>query len=165
MAQGRDGNAVHACGVEYRGTWRDCDLLAVDREFDERAQICLEAAVAAGAVGRGCAIVKQTLEGHSRRTMCASNSSRKCFITDAIGAGTTCPSPQIEVSRSASDSSSINAISNEDPCPCVQPVSKSTNFCEPTRHGTHFPHDSFRKNELSLVPALTKAQGRVILNR
>ena len=32
-----------------------------------------------------------------------------------------------------------------DPLPCVQPVRISTIFCEPMRHGTHFPQDSLRK--------------------
>ena len=32
------------------------------------------------------------------------------------------------------------------PLPCVQPVRISTIFCDPIRHGTHFPHDSLRKN-------------------
>src|ERR1700678_2752578 len=63
-----------------------------------------------------------------------------------MGAGTTCPRPQMEVRRRAFDSSSISTRSLAEPFPCVHAESMATNFCEPTRQGTHFPHDSFLKN-------------------
>jgi len=56
---------------------------------------------------------------------------------------------KIDVSRSASESSSISPMSLEDPSPMVHAVSRSTIFCEPTRHGTHFPQDSLRKNRVA----------------
>src|SRR2546425_12815551 len=59
-------------------------------------------------------LAKQTPDGHSWRVMCASTSSRKCFSTEAIGAGTTCPSPQIDVARSAWVSSSIKSSPADD---------------------------------------------------
>src|SRR5258708_23258121 len=34
--------------------------------------------------------------------------------------------------------------------PCVQRVSRSVSFCEPTLHGTHFPQDSLRKKRVAL---------------
>src|SRR5579863_8017932 len=52
----------------------------------------------------------------------------------------------MEVSLRASVKSSMRAMSAADPLPCVQPVKISTIFCDPMRHGTHFPHDSLRKN-------------------
>src|SRR6202521_5095832 len=56
------------------------------------------------------------------------------------------PRPQMEVSLSASVKSFTISKSAGVPLPWVQPVRMSTIFCEPTRHGTHFPHDSLRKN-------------------
>src|ERR1700693_1281085 len=44
----------------------------------------------------------------------------------------------------AVESSSTACASSFELCPAVQPLSISTIFCEPTRHGTHFPHDSLR---------------------
>ena len=101
---------IHICG--------DRNFVSVDRKFDEcgAAHAGLEAIAAI--FGRLSA-VKQMPDGHSRRDKCASTSSRKCFSTDEIGAGTTCPRPQIEVSRRASESSSIRLISFEDPSPMV----------------------------------------------
>ncbi len=52
----------------------------------------------------------------------------------------------MEASFSASVMSSIMGRSAADPLPCVQPVRMSTSFCDPMRQGTHFPHDSLRKN-------------------
>src|ERR1700689_949847 len=148
VAQGWDCNAIQAGCVKHSCTRGDRNFVSVDRKFDEcgAAHAGLEAIAAI--FGRLSA-VKQMPDGHSRRDKCASTSSRKCFSTDEIGAGTTCPRPQIEVSRRASESSSIRLISFEDPSPMVHPVSRSTIFCEPTLHGTHLPQDSLRKNRVA----------------
>src|SRR5580704_1533688 len=90
--------------------------------------------------------IGHTPSGHRRSTMCASISSRKCFSTDVIGECAHWPSPQMEVSFIASDSSSTSFKSAGVPFPCDHAVRMSTIFCDPIRHGTHFPHDSLRKN-------------------
>src|SRR4051794_29729170 len=78
--------------------------------------------------------------------MCCSISSRKCFSTLVIGVCANCPRPQMDASFIASDKSSTSCKSRGDPFPRVQSVSTSTIFCDPIRHGTHFPQDSLRKN-------------------
>ena len=67
-------------------------------------------------------------------------------MTDLMGAGTTWPRPQIEVRVSVSDSSSMTARFSARPRPRVMSVRMSTILADPTRQGTHFPHDSFLKN-------------------
>src|SRR5271168_975298 len=150
MAKRWDRDVMHPRRIENRRSGRDRDFFSVNREFYERAVVH---ARPWSAVAKLCAALSlvltphgQTRAGQLRCKMCASTSARKCFSTEAIGAGTTCPSPQIEVSRNAPESSSINAMSAAEPFPSVQPVNISTNFCEPTRQGTHLPHDSLRKN-------------------
>src|ERR1039457_6334407 len=69
----------------------------------------------------------------------------KCCITEVIGAGTTCPKPHMEVMRIAWNNSSHNCLSSGWDSPDDQADRMVTNFCEPTRHGTHLPHDSLRK--------------------
>ena len=98
VAQRRDGDSIHPCRVKHGRARGDADPLAVNRELHQGV----------GTHAMLPTLAKQTPDGHSRRVMCASTSSRKCFSTEAIGAGTTCPSPQIDVARSAWVSSSIN---------------------------------------------------------
>src|SRR5271156_3357388 len=163
VAQRGDADVVHACSVEYRGSGRDRDFSSVNREFYKRAGAHARTCLAAAKLCAALALVPtphgQTRAGQFRCKICASTSARKCFSTEAIGAGTTCPSPQIEVSRSAPESSSINATSATEPFPSVQPVNISTNFCEPTRQGTHLPQDSLRKNcvEFSAMSSMQRS--------
>src|ERR1039458_7680583 len=51
----------------------------------------------------------------------------------------------MEVMRIAWNNSSHNCMSSGLDSPDDQPDRMVTNFCEPTRHGTHLPHDSLRK--------------------
>src|SRR6266700_3997364 len=51
----------------------------------------------------------------------------------------------------AVESSSSNAMSPASDFPCVQAVSMSVIFCEPTRQGTHLPHDSLRKKRTAFT--------------
>src|SRR5271156_3151475 len=150
MAQRGNRDVMHPSGVEYRGSGRDGNFSSVNRKLYQRAgahvRTCLTAAKLCAALSLVPTPHGQTPAGQFRCKICASTSARKCFSTEAIGAGTTCPSPQIEVSRNAPESSSISAMSAAEPFPSVQPVNISTNFCEPTRQGTHLPHDSLRKN-------------------
>src|ERR1700683_1409518 len=154
---------MHARGVEYRCAGGHRDFSSVNRQFYEwaraHARTCLAFAKLCPRLSPAPSPQRQTSAGQLRCKICDSTSARKCFKTEAIGAGTTCPSPQIEVSRSAPESSSINAMSAAEPFPSVQPVSISTNFCEPTRHGTHLPQDSLRKNcvELSAMSSMQRS--------
>ena len=130
-----------------------CNFAAVDREFDQLRAALMPASPPHSRARTFAAPAKQMPDGHSRRVMCASTSSRKYFSTEAIGTGTTCPSPQIEVSRMRLGKFVEQApYRSEDARPCVQPASISTIFCEPTRQGTHLPHDSLRKNRMALAP-------------
>src|ERR1700691_4026654 len=150
VAKSGNPNRVCARCVKNRGSDRDRASSAVDRESCEwprpHASPGFAAAKLCTALPPARSPQGHTPAGHRRFKICASTSARKCFSTEAIGAGTTCPSPQIEVSRNAPESSSINATSAAEPFPSVQPVNISTNFCDPTRHGTHLPQDSLRKN-------------------
>src|SRR5690348_6764263 len=117
--------------------------LSFRRLFRAHGQIPTRLASPARAAGE-----KQIPLGHLPSRTCASTSLRKCFNTDCTGAGTICPSPQIDVRLMAWHSSSIKLRSasycfSETP-PRVQRTSKSVIFCDPTRQGTHFPHDSLR---------------------
>ncbi len=67
-------------------------------------------------------------------------------MTEVIGACTICPRPHMEVMRMASNNSSHSSRSPGLASPDVQPLKMLTSFCEPTRHGTHLPQDSLRKN-------------------
>src|SRR5271156_5202055 len=163
MAQRGDADVVHARGVEYSGSGGDRDFPSVNREFYKRAgahaRTCFAAAKLCAALSLVPTPHGQTRAGQLRCKTCDSTSPRKCFSTEAIGAGTTCPNPQIEVSRNAPESSSINATSAAEPFPSVQPVNISTNFCEPTRQGTHLPQDSLRKNcvEFSAMSSMQRS--------
>src|ERR1700733_13991399 len=163
VAKGGDLDVMHPRGVENRSSGRHRDFSAVNREFYQRARTHARPSFAAA---KPCAALLpdrapqgQTPAGQRRCKIWDSTSARKCFSTEAIGAGTTCPSPQIEVSRRAPESSSISATSAAEPLPSVQPVNISTNFCEPTRHGTHLPQDSLRKNcvELSAMSSMQRS--------
>ena len=147
VAERRDRDPVQPRGVEDRRPLRDRDVAAVDRERDR---------------ARSCA----ALQSGSRRrpgrcpSACASTSSGKCFMTDAIGTWTTWPRPQMEVIRSAWDSSSIERPGRAAPRrPFVHSVSMSASFGEPVRHGTHLPHDSLRKKRTELS-AMSSMQAR-----
>src|SRR5271155_1835348 len=163
MAQRGNCDVVHPRGVENRGSSGDGDFPSVNGKFHEwagaNARTCFAAAKLCAVLSPLLTPQGQTRAGQHRSKICASTSARKCFRTEAIGAGTTCPKPQIEVRRSAPESSSIKATSAADPLPCVQPVSISTNFCEPTRQGTHLPQDSLRKNcvEFSAMSSMQRS--------
>src|SRR5580704_19101475 len=136
-------DVVYPRGIEDRGSGRNCNLLAINGEFDER--ICAHERPKVEAVDLELlAPQAQTPAGHRRCDRCASTSSRKCFRTDAIGAGTTWPRPQMEVRRRVSASSSSRARSEGVLFPRVHPSSISTNLLDPTRQGTHLPQDSLR---------------------
>src|SRR5262249_56434338 len=71
--------------------------------------------------------------------------SGKFFNTESTGFTATCPRPQIEVSVIVSPSSGSTSKAVRGAEPVSTASSSSTAFCEPTRPGPHFPHDSFRK--------------------
>ena len=62
----------------------------------------------------------------------------------------TYPRPQIEVSHKSSCSFSIVSQSSGSPVEIVD-SSIAEAFSVPTRHGTHLPHDSFRKKRTTLA--------------
>ena len=132
MAQRRDRDAVQARGVEHRGAAGHGDRQPVDREVNDRS--CLD-------FSHGADAFRAAMLQNMRFHFCAGNAC----ITDVIGECANWPSPQMEASFIASDSSSSRSKSAAVPLPCVQPVRISTIFCEPMRHGTHFPQDSLRK--------------------
>src|SRR5436309_15812833 len=71
-------------------------------------------------------------------------SSRKYLNTQVSGLGAACPSPQIEASRIAADSSFNNASSHD-------PVAISlTAFSVPARQGVHWPQLSSSKKRIRL---------------
>src|SRR5262245_3516653 len=81
-------------------------------------------------------------EGHHHST-----SEGKYFSTDNTGFGAAWPSPQIEASVIACDSSSSSGLSQ-----CRSRM-RSTAFWVPTRHGVHCPHDSSAKNLITFLAA------------
>ena len=148
MAQGGDGDVVHPGGIEYRGSRGDGNFFAVDRGIRlGPAHACLKAAWESAGDGK---LLKQAPEGLWRRDMCASISSRKCFSTDEIGAGTTCPRPQMEVNRRVSESSSIRAKSPAEPSPRAHPARRSTTTAILRDTERIFRNDSLRKNCVAL---------------
>src|SRR5713226_1750578 len=144
MTERGDANRVQPCRIENGGSRRHGNFLPVNREFD----LALWAHACRAPPARASVPEKHTPDGHSRRAICASTSCRKCFKSEATGAGKICPSPQMEVSRNVSESCSTSrrSASNRETevPPRVHAVSSSTIFCEPTRHGTHLPQDSLR---------------------
>ena len=79
-------------------------------------------------------------------------------VTLSTGPIATCPSPQIDVSRSVSSSPSSCSRTSSSPRPCsIISSSMACALCEPTRHGTHLPHDSLRKKRSTLVPAASRS--------
>src|SRR5258705_3762891 len=72
------------------------------------------------------------------------SSSGKYFSTLSSGLGAAWPSPQIEASRMASDSS-VNSAGFHGPF-----AIRSTAFSVPTRHGVHWPQLSSSKNFIRL---------------
>src|SRR3984885_827955 len=134
VAESWNGNAVEPGRIKNRRPRRSRYWYTVN------GQLNFGGGFGAHAVPRG----KQTPAEQRRLVRCSSTTSRKCFSTDAIGTGTTWPRPQIEVIFRAWVSSSSNGRSVLEERPSVHPESISTSFCEPTRQGTHLPHDSFR---------------------
>src|ERR1700687_581290 len=135
MTERWDRDVLHASRVEHRGSQWNRNWHPIDRQLN----LLVAHDTLSSRMG-------QTPSGQRLSRMCASTSSRKCSRTEVSGAWANWPSPQIDVSFSASVNSSINSMSALVPFPCVQLVRISTIFCEPIRHGTHFPHDSLRKN-------------------
>src|SRR6266851_9784 len=135
VAEGWDWNPMEAGSIENGGSRRNRHGHAVNGELNLGGGLGTHAVPPCG---------KQTPAGQRRLVRCSSTTSRKCFSTDAIGTGTTWPSPQIEVNFKAWVSSSSNCRSAFEPWPSVHPVSISTSFCDPTRQGTHLPQDSLR---------------------
>src|SRR5262249_22208255 len=137
VAQGGDIDAEPAGGVEDRRAGRDRGLAPVDRELHR-------------ACGTHHTPIGQTLAGQRWWSRCSSSSSRKWSSTDLIGTGTTWPSPQIDACMSVYDRSSIIAVCSGRPRPWAISFSTSTILAEPTRQGTHLPHDSFLKKRTAL---------------
>ena len=71
----------------------------------------------------------------------------KYFSTDSTGFGAAWPSPQIDASIIAPESSLSNGPSHSGAA-----ISASA-FAVPTRHGVHCPHDSSLKNRMRLRAA------------
>src|SRR5258708_3934817 len=72
------------------------------------------------------------------------SSSGKYFSTHTSGLGAAWPSPQIEASRMAFDSS-VKRLTSQGPLAIILAT-----FSDPTRQGVHWPHDSSSKNFIRL---------------
>src|ERR1043165_5361900 len=81
-------------------------------------------------------------EGHHHST-----SPGKYLSTESTGLGAAWPSPQIDASIIACDSSSSSGLSQRRSC------IRCSAFCVPTRQGVHWPHDSSAKNLMTLRAA------------
>src|SRR4051812_21726712 len=135
MAQRRNWDVVHSRRVEDGGPGGHDDLFAVDGQRNGR--ILLHQ------------FLKQTSPTQRRCCKCSSICSGKCLITESTGTGAICPRPHIEAVLSTSESSLSSGIWSGENFPCVQAVIMSTIFCVPTRHGTHLPQLSLRKNRIA----------------
>ena len=90
-------------------------------------------------------VVKNSREAASAMVLPA---RRSTLIT---GPSATWPSPQIEVRRITSSRSRTSPSTSAGPPPAPSSPSRMTcALAEPTRHGTHLPHDSSRKNRRTL---------------
>src|SRR4029077_12935247 len=137
VAKHRNWNSVSARRVKNCGARGHGDRLTINGK--------LHIARARPMMAHACPPCgKQTPAGQRWLTRCSSTSWRKYLSTLWIGAGTICPSPQMEVCFSAWESSSIIANSPDLKCPLVHSCKISTIFCDQMRQGTHFPHDSLR---------------------
>src|SRR5690606_28475167 len=72
---------------------------------------------------------------------------RKCFRTERTGLGAACPSPQIEASIIACESSLRSASSH------LPPSMRSSALAVPTRQGVHWPQDSCLKKPIRFLAA------------
>src|SRR5438309_11199421 len=72
------------------------------------------------------------------------SSSGKNLITDAIGLAATWPRPQIDVIAIVCDRSLTRGRCVLSKRRASISLMISVSFCEPSRHGTHLPHDSLR---------------------
>src|SRR5579862_1045816 len=93
---------------------------------------------------------KQTPAEQNFLLRCSSIIAGKCFRTEAMGACTIWPRPQIDANFIAFVRSSRVSRSVGELLPFVQLVSRETIFCDPTRQGTHLPQDSLRKKRTAL---------------
>ncbi len=75
------------------------------------------------------------------------------------GPSATCPRPQIEVSRMVASSSTMRSSTSSGRPPATPTSSARIEcaFIDPTRHGTHFPHDSLRKKRSTFVAAASRS--------
>ena len=74
------------------------------------------------------------------------------------GPSATWPSPQIEVLRITVASSATRSPTSPGPPPSAsRSVSIRWALLEPTRQGTHLPHDSSRKNRSTFVAAASRS--------
>src|SRR5262245_10804881 len=98
-----------------------------------------------------CRWTQGTSNSFPNNCACYSPNSGQVFNTDSAGATATWPKPQILVCNivSPSSGSTFSAAFGSDPF-CT-PSRISTAFCDPTRQGTHLPHDSLRKNLTTFV--------------
>src|SRR6185295_109545 len=86
--------------------------------------------------------------GSKRDFRCVHTSSfGKYLTTQAIGFGAACPSPQIDASAIACESSASSAVSH------FGFESSPTAFSVPTRQGVHCPQDSSAKKRIRLSAA------------
>src|SRR5262249_5760591 len=121
----RDLDAEPVCDLPQRFVGTRLDLCAVEDEFD-----CL------------CRSVAFCHRRDHQAPRGFVNSSRKYLNTQTSGLEAACPSPQIEASRIAPESSVSNASFHGPFCISF------TAFSVPTRQGVHWPHDSSSKKRI-----------------
>ena len=76
--------------------------------------------------------------------MCASNSSRKCLIIEAIGIAIASPSTHRQLPMIWSQTEAMMSRSIGVPVPSSMRSSIFTVQFVPSRHGVHLPQDSWR---------------------
>src|SRR4029077_15889012 len=97
VAEGRDRDTVNARRIKNRCARGHRNSYAIDRQLNLGSRRGTHAAPRLG---------KQTPAEQRRAERCSSTTSGKCLNTEAMGTGTTCPKPQMEVNFMAVESSS-----------------------------------------------------------
>src|SRR5205807_1079088 len=132
VAEGRLLVAEHAARVENRRAFEDAHRLAVDRQLDHLLR-------------RG-----EDDAAHVANTF-------RFTIADATAFAAVWPRPQIDASRITCASSASVCSSSSWARPAARRCSASSWRTVPTRHGTHWPHDSSRKNSAIRSSAATRS--------
>src|SRR5947209_5755908 len=131
VTQRRRLDAEHPAGIEDRRALEHAHRLPVDGQLDHLLR-------------RGDG------NGHAANTP-------RLVIADATAFAAVCPSPQIDASRITWATSASVASSSGCGRPAARRCSASSCRTVPTRHGTHCPHDSSRKNSAIRSSAATRS--------